>query len=71
MRAALPVILVFVLLAGCRPGTAPATPDSPSEYIENRGSDTIVNLALAWAETYPQEHPGVQISVSGGGSGVG
>lgn len=46
-------------------------PDAPSEYIENRGSDTIVNLALAWAETYPQEHPGVRISVSGGGSGVG
>jgi phosphate transport system substrate-binding protein len=71
MRAALPVILVFVLLAGCRPITAPATPDPPSEYIENRGSDTIVNLALAWAETYPEEHPGVRVSVSGGGSGVG
>jgi phosphate transport system substrate-binding protein len=71
MRAVHVVILISVLLAGCRPGITSGTPDAPSEYIENRGSDTIVNLALAWAETYPQEHPGVRISVSGGGSGVG
>ena len=31
----------------------------------------MVNLALAWAETYQAEHPEVQISVTGGGSGTG
>ena len=39
--------------------------------IENKGSDTLVNLALAWAETFMQEHPDVRISVTGGGSGTG
>ncbi len=40
-------------------------------YIENKGSDTIVNLALAWAERYQELHPEVRISVTGGGSGTG
>jgi phosphate transport system substrate-binding protein len=40
-------------------------------YIQNKGSDTMVNLALAWAERYQQIHPEVQISVTGGGSGTG
>jgi len=30
-----------------------------------------VNLALAWAERYQQDHPEVRISVTGGGSGTG
>jgi len=45
--------------------------DSPKSYIENKGSDTLVNLALAWAEEYQQLTPNVQISVTGGGSGTG
>lgn len=40
-------------------------------YIENKGSDTIVNLALAWAEEYQNLHPDISISVTGGGSGTG
>jgi phosphate transport system substrate-binding protein len=39
--------------------------------IENKGSDTLVNLALAWAERYMELHPEVRISVTGGGSGTG
>jgi phosphate transport system substrate-binding protein len=39
--------------------------------IQNKGSDTMVNLALAWAETYGPAHPEVQIAVTGGGSGTG
>ena len=39
--------------------------------IENIGSDTLVNLALAWAEAYMAQHPEVRISVTGGGSGTG
>jgi phosphate transport system substrate-binding protein len=41
------------------------------ETIENKGSDTLVNLALAWAEAYMQLHPEVRLSVTGGGSGTG
>lgn len=45
--------------------------NTSSAYIENKGSDTLVNLALAWAEVYQTRHPGIQISVTGGGSGAG
>jgi phosphate transport system substrate-binding protein len=31
----------------------------------------MVNLALAWAEEYQAGHPGVSLSVTGGGSGTG
>ena len=41
------------------------------QTIQNKGSDTIVNLALAWAERYQGEHSEVRISVTGGGSGTG
>ncbi len=40
-------------------------------YIDNKGSDTIVNLALGWAEKYQSLHPDVSIAVTGGGSGTG
>jgi phosphate transport system substrate-binding protein len=43
----------------------------PSLSIENKGSDTMVNLALYWAEEYQLEHEDVRISVTGGGSGTG
>ncbi len=42
-----------------------------AQTIENKGSDTLVNLALSWAETYMRAHPEVRISVTGGGSGTG
>ncbi len=45
--------------------------NSPNTYIQNSGSDTIVNLALAWAEEYQVLRPEVRISVSGGGTGTG
>jgi phosphate transport system substrate-binding protein len=39
--------------------------------IQNKGSDTMVNVAQAWAEEYAQVAPEVSVEVSGGGSGVG
>ena len=59
-------LLSFLFLTSCASSSA-----SPVAYIENKGSDTIVNLALAWAEQYQTEHPDVRISVTGGGSGTG
>jgi len=41
------------------------------QAIENKGSDTLVNLALAWAEVYMHQNSEVRISVTGGGSGTG
>lgn len=39
--------------------------------IQNKGSDTLVNIALAWAEAYRDVAPDVSIAVTGGGSGTG
>jgi phosphate transport system substrate-binding protein len=39
--------------------------------IQNKGSDTLVNVAQAWAEAYQKVSPEVSIAVSGGGSGTG
>jgi phosphate transport system substrate-binding protein len=71
MRSARALLLLSILLAGCRAATPGAAPVPATEYIENRGSDTVVNLALAWAEAYQERQPGVRVSVSGGGTGVG
>jgi phosphate transport system substrate-binding protein len=46
-------------------------PSDGAQAIVNKGSDTLVNLALAWAETYMAARPEVRISVTGGGSGTG
>ena len=63
---------IFLSLVACGPdSTSETASDSQAKYIENKGSDTIVNLALAWAERYQAEHPDVRISVTGGGSGTG
>jgi phosphate transport system substrate-binding protein len=45
--------------------------NAASLSIQNKGSDTMVNLALYWAEEYQMENPDVRISVTGGGSGTG
>lgn len=71
-RWSLIIILVMcTLLSACGTSSNPTSGVAASAYIQNVGSDTIVNLALAWAERYQQEHPEVRISVSGGGSGTG
>ena len=69
-RLALLILLMFMTACGRATGqTSPQT--ITSAYIQNKGSDTIVNLALAWAEQYQAEHPEISISVTGGGSGTG
>ncbi|HOQ69458.1 MAG TPA: PstS family phosphate ABC transporter substrate-binding protein [Anaerolineaceae bacterium] len=67
-------VFILFLLTGCagRSHTRPGTLPQPAAVsIENKGSDTMVNLALAWAERYQQVNPNARISVSGGGSGTG
>jgi phosphate transport system substrate-binding protein len=39
--------------------------------IQNKGSDTLVNVAQAWAEVYGEVHSNVAVAVTGGGSGTG
>jgi len=61
------------LAVGCGPQqpTSPGEVAAAAQTIENKGSDTLVNLALAWAEEYMGLHPDVRLSVTGGGSGTG
>lgn len=63
--------LCLVIGASCT-GRKSNSPTSGSEsVIRVTGSDTMVNLAQAWAENYKQAHPEVSVQVAGGGSGVG
>lgn len=69
-------LCLLIILTSCAPAAnglkaSVADPANGGAYIQNKGSDTIVNLALAWAERYQQENPDVRISVTGGGSGTG
>lgn len=64
-------LLAILLLTACSSNSTENNSTSSASYIENKGSDTIVNLALAWAEKYQGDHPDVRISVTGGGSGTG
>ena len=73
-RLYLYLIICVLIVTGCGDSIGisdNSTSLTPTIYIENKGSDTIVNLALAWAEQYQQLHPEVRISVTGGGSGTG
>ena len=52
-------------------GLAAAPAIQARTVIQNKGSDTLVNVAQAWAEEYQNVAPDVAIAVSGGGSGTG
>lgn len=52
-------------------GTTGGTGDELTGAINVEGSDTLVNVAGAWADAFMTENPGVMISVKGGGSGTG
>ena len=66
-------LVVLTLLSSCS-GLNRGNSNDPTAIttnIENKGSDTVVNLALAWAEAYQGNYAQVTISVTGGGSGSG
>ena len=65
------IFLSLFLLSACSSNQGETNSTKAAYYIDNKGSDTIVNLALAWAEKYQSEHPDVSVAVTGGGSGTG
>ena len=71
----LPGLFILIwMIGGCANSSGTndqSNSSSKTTYIENKGSDTIVNLALAWAEEYQISHQDTRISVTGGGSGTG
>jgi len=64
----IPIVLISVttavVLTACGGGES-------RQVIQNKGSDTLVNVAQAWAEEYQGVKPDVVVAVSGGGSGTG
>jgi phosphate transport system substrate-binding protein len=78
------IIIVFACLTlalSCQKSASDAksgkpqslTQQSSSErkVLQNKGSDTLVNVAQAWAEAYAKVNPNLAIAVTGGGSGTG
>jgi phosphate transport system substrate-binding protein len=59
------VSAIAFAIAGCSGG------DRRDRILQNKGSDTMVNVAQAWAEAYRDVNPNVAIAVSGGGTGTG
>ncbi len=73
-------ILAALSLAGCggKESTSPSGPASESQAkgpkvveIRAKGSDTMIQLATAWAEAYRKVQPHVFVNANGGGSGTG
>ncbi len=59
------------IFTGCAKKSEEGSSQAESAVIQNQGSDTMVNLAQAWAEEYKKVAPAVSVEVSGGGSGTG
>jgi len=55
--------IVLLLAAGCS--------SQNDNAIKITGSDTMVNLAQAWAEAFRADHPDISPQIKGGGSGMG
>lgn len=70
---ALAAIMALALVGCSKPAgeSAKTGGDELTGSLTVQGSDTMVNLSNAWAEAFSAENPGVQISVTGGGSGTG
>ena len=58
------ITIASILLTACGGG-------QDRQVIQNKGSDTLVNVAQAWAEAYQEVDPSTVVAVSGGGSGTG
>lgn len=64
-------IVALTFLVSCGPPREPGASRSGRAVIQNKGSDTLVNVAQGWAEAYQSVNPDVAVAVSGGGSGTG
>lgn len=63
--------LIAIILAGCGKSDRSGGDSAARAVIQNKGSDTMVNVAIAWAEDYKKAAPNVSVEVAGGGSGPG
>jgi phosphate transport system substrate-binding protein len=67
----LAVLFPLAALLACGGGGGQTAGAPAKTIIQDKGSDTMVNVAQVWAEEYRKVAPDVEVEVSGGGSGVG
>lgn len=67
MKRFIPVSTLVLFMLACGPGGE----GNSRQVLQNKGSDTLVNVAQAWAEAYGTVDPSIAVAVSGGGSGTG
>ncbi len=66
----------LVLAAGCGSQDTQLDPNAAAPAAEKqtltiKGSDTMVQLAQAWAQDFMKDHPEISVTVTGGGSNTG
>jgi len=66
--AAVALVVLALLLSGC---TSKPTNEEKAQKITVSGSTTVLPIAQSAAEAYMKDHTKADITVSGGGSGVG
>ena len=65
-------VAAVLFTASCRESTSDSVSAAGAKQtIANAGSDTMLQLAMAWSEAYKKSQPNVNVEVNGGGSGVG
>lgn len=67
------ILVCAIFFIGCSSNSSGENGSQKTErsVIRNKGSDTMVNLAQAWAEEYDEVSTTISVEVSGGGSGTG
>lgn len=74
-RCAAALAAAVVLAAGgCtkpEPGQGGGPGSGARRALTVKGSDTMVQLATAWAQEFMKTHPDISVTVTGGGSGTG
>ncbi len=71
IRSCLSCFAVVTLMSTWACGRPEAGSGGGRTVLQNKGSDTLVNVAQAWAENYKEVNPDIAIAVTGGGSGTG
>ena len=63
------VLAALTAISGCAKQSG--QDQDEQRYVTIKGSDTMVHLVSNWAESFMQQNPGTEVSVTGGGSGTG
>lgn len=70
----IPTLIASLLLAGCSSGHKEPRGDTNRQMltvVTLKGSDTMVLLCQRWSEKFREKNGGIDVQVSGGGSGTG